>query len=647
MNDQSLNELLEQVQDAPAAIESQAVTRFASSDSYQSQLIEKYQVLHGYYYPENGDQWPEDRAKRPGKIHMTANIIKPAIDVDARLQSVPPRVTIPTSTLAGAERKRAEAAEALHIQWLEASDWENWLFVLCQTRSLYGKGILKPFWNDRLKQPDVRVIENPANLRLGWSVSDYSKIDWAIYEYAISPQEAMLRYDVSIEQIRGGAPRVSIDRIAESANHADPLQQRNEDYWNPRYRELSDYEKSQVKVWDYWWLDKAGTPQNAIMVNGHIVDGPNAHDYLADIPYIVIENDHEPGSPEGISTAEPLLDVQYEFNRLLSHAMQHVADETDPAWYMRGPSADSVPPGLIPTSGKIIGAGENTIDLIPKGANVFPFAEMIGELWNEYHRLSGLPEILFGQTPGADTSGRAIAVQVEAAANRLDPRRRRLYTGLRELLIFWTIMAERKNPIIQVVPADEETGQPEKRVGLKELVGDFRRFKIIAPEITPRDNAEVTMNEINKVNAKLSSLRTAMDAIGIEAPEQELEIIAQEQTNVDLNAAAVQAKVSIYPILQQMQQTQMELTQMMAAQGQQAPGSILDPATQAATAANGAMQAQQGSQPRSFEDMNQPPTGAGSPPPQGAGVPGGPSGSVTSLVRQGEPLSQVRVDQPF
>lgn len=645
MNDRSLNELLEEVQNGKPAIEAQAVTRFNSSESYQSQLIEKYQMLHGYYYPADGDQWPVDKRKRPGKVHVTANIVKAAVDVDARLQSVPPRVTIPTSTLAGNERKRAEAAEAMHIQWLEASDWENWLYVLCQTKSLYGKGVLKPFWNDRLEQPDVRVIENPANLRLGWSVSDYSKIDWAIYEYSISKQEAMMRYDISIEDVRGGAPRITVNNtLPEASDHADPLQQRHEEYWNPRYRELSDYEKTQVKVWDYWWLDKEGTPQNAIMVNGKVVDGPNAHDYLADIPYIVIENDHEPGSPEGISTVEPILDIQYEFNRLLSHAMQHVADDVDPAWYMRGPSADTVPPNLIPTSGKIIGAGENTIDLIPKGVNTFPFQEMIGELWNEFHRLTGLPEILFGQTPGADTSGRAIAVQVEAASNRLDPRRRRLYTGLRELLIFWTIMVEKKNPQVVVAPADAETGEPEKKVGLKELVGDFRRFKIIAPEITPRDNAEVTMNEINKVNAKLSSLRTAMDAIGIEAPEQEIAIISQEQTNVDLNAAAVQAKVSIYPILQQMQQTQMEISQMMAAQGGQPPGSILDPSAQAATAANGAMQAQQGAQPTSFEDQNQPPTGAGSAPPAGAG---GPGGSVTSLVRQGEPLSQVRVDTPL
>ena len=302
MDDKALNELLEQVQNGKPALEAQAITRFSSSESYQSQLIEKYQLLHGFYYPADGDQWPIDKQKRPGKVHMTTNIVKAFVDTDARLQSIIPRMTIPTSTLAGAERKRAEAAEALHLQWLEASDWENWLYVLCQTRSLYGKGILKPYWNDRLKQPDVRVVENPANLRLGYSTSDYTKIDWAIYEYSISKQEAMARYDIAIEDVRDGAPRVKIDQIPYDASHTDPLQQRHEEYWNPRYRELSDYEKTQVKVWDYWWLDKDGTPLNAVMVQGRIVDGPHEHSYLADIPYIVIENDHEPGSPEGIAT---------------------------------------------------------------------------------------------------------------------------------------------------------------------------------------------------------------------------------------------------------------------------------------------------------------------------------------------------------
>ena len=639
-----MKDILEEIAQGKPQIEAQALTRFRSSDSYQHRQMERVRELHRYYAPEQQDQWPADKAKRPGKIHVTMNIVKAAVDVDARLQSIPPRITIPTATLPPSERKRAEAAEAIHMMWLEASGWENWLNTLCQTRSLYGKGVLKPFWNPKTKQPDVHVVENIQNLRLGWGSNDYNTIDWAIYEYSLSPLQVEARWPgvkVTDDWQKNGPP----DILDSRGDHSDPLEQRNDEYWQHRYREFSEYERRQVRVWDYWYIGKDETPTNAILINGVVVEGPHAHPELADIPYIVIENDHEPGNPEGVSTVEPILNLQNEFNRLVSHGLQHVADDVDPAWFLKGPTAQTVPPGLIPKAGEVIGAGENSIELIPKGVNTFPIQEMVNELWNDFHRLTGLPEILFGQTPGADTSGRAIAVQVEAAANRLDPRRRRLYTGLRELLIFWTIMAEKKNP--KVAAGEDEEGNVQK-VAIKKLVGNFRQFKIIAPEITPRDNAEVTQNEINKVNALLSSRRTSMDAIGIESPEAELQVVAQEQMNVDLNPAAVQAKVAIFPMLMQMQQQMGQMAAMMQAQGQQP---AMGPVAAAEGAQNNMMQAQQGQQPQALGPDQNMPGGPGMPMTQ-PGMPGSPgapeqSGSVTSMVRQGEPMSQIRTDMPI
>lgn len=632
-----VNALIDEVMDSKAGIESSALARFRSSDSYQNRLMEKVRDLHHYYSPENHDQWPQDAAKRPGKIHVTMNLVKAAVDVDSRLQSIPPRVTIPTATLSPERRGLAEATEAILKMWLEASGWENWLSTLCQTRSLYGKGILKPFWNPTTKQPDVHVVENVAALRLGWGSSDYSIIDWSIYEYSLSPLEIEARWPhVKVESDwRTGPPKFY---MYGGGTNSDPLDQRQNEYWQQRYRELSEYERQQVKVWDYWYINSKGVVTNATLINGSVVEGPIEHKYLADIPYIVIENDHEPGNPEGVSTVEPILDLQDEFNRLMSHGLQHIADDVDPAWYYKGPTAQTVPPGLVPKSGEVVGAGENDILQIPKGVNTFPIEAMVDQLWNSFHRLTGLPEILFGQTPGADTSGRAIAVQVEAAANRLDPRRRRLYTGLRELLIFWVIMAERKNTKIEVTDGE--------KVGIKTIVGGFRQFHLIAPEITPRDNAEITQNELNKVNGLLSSRRTSMDAIGIEAPEAELEVIAQEQMNPDLNPAAVQAKVAIFPMLLQMQQQMGEMQAMMQAQSQQTPESVL---AQAQGASNNAQQMAGGMQPQALgPDQNvpggpgMPVTQAGMPPP-----PGAPQGSVTSMVRQGEPMSQIRTDMPI
>jgi hypothetical protein len=628
--------LLDAVADSVPAVQAQARARWSSGESYQSRVVSKYRKLHHYYNPFDGDHWPEDKSLRPGKIHTTSNLCKMAVDVDARLQSIPPRFTIPVATLGPEQRKRAEGAEALLLQWLDLSGFEVWAHTLCQVKSMYGKGILKPYWDDRLKRGDVSVVENPANLRLGWGSSDYTRIDWALYQYALSHIEVMNRWPgVRIEGQGTQVPHLYLD----GGDHNDPLNQRDDDF-RAFYREHSDYERTQVNVWDYWYKKSDDKVCNAILINGIIIDGPHEHDELADIPYIVIEQDHEPGSPEGVSTIEPILDLQDEFNRLLSHGLQHIADDVDPAWYLSGPSADTVPVGIVPKAGEVTGVGENVPGAWPKSVNTFPINEMMQELWNEFHRLTGLPEILFGQTPGADTSGRAIAIQVEAASNRLDPRRRRLYNGLKELLVFWTIMAEKKNPQISV-GTDPETGA-ERTAGVGDLVKGFYSWKIIAPEITPRDSAEVTQNEINKINAKLSSLRSSMNQIGVEAPEAELAIIAQEQSNVSLNPAAVQAQVSVQTIVAQLEQLRMQNAQMAQQLGQLTsgaptpPGSILD--SNAGQAALAQQQAQ--AQPTAFEDQNQPMTQAGTPPPQGAPGPGGPA-QLTALTRQGEALQQI------
>ena len=646
MVEQTDNTLIEDFAKTPVAIRAQARARWASSEAYQSRLVSQYRDRHHYYNPLNQDQWPQDVALRPGKIHTTTNLCKVAVDVDARLESLPPRITLPVSTLSPEDRIRAEGTEALMLEWMDLSGSDVWLHNLCQTKSIYAKGVLKPYWDDNLKRGDVSVIENPANLRIGWGSSDYSRIDWAMYQYSLSKQEVEMRWPgVSIDDTdKSGPPSILLD----GSDHDDPLNQQDDDFWRPFYRDYSDYERTHLKVWDYWYKHADGMVCNATLVNGIIVDGPYEHAELVDIPYIIIEHDHEPGSPEGISTIDPIMDLQDQFNRLLSHGLQHIADDVDPAWWLAGEGVDTVPAGIVPKAGEVQGVGNATVGAWPKSVNTFPISEMLGELWNEFHRLTGLPEILFGQTPGADTSGRAIAIQVEAAANRLDPRRRRLYRGLKELLVFWVIMAERKDPKITVSAAKEATETSEavdaKIVSVGTLVKGFRTWKIVAPEITPRDNFEVAQNQINLVNAKLSSLRSAMDQVGIEAPEAELVTISQEQSNIKVNPAAVQQQVSVLMIAAQLEAAEMQNEQMrqqlqQVTQGEQTPpGSILDPAQAQAQQ----LGAQQAAQPTGFEDQNQPMTQAGSPPPPGAPAPGG--AQLQTLTRQnGDALNQIAI----
>jgi hypothetical protein len=107
------------------------------------------------------------------------------------------------------------------------------------------------------------------------------------------------------------------------------------------------------------------------------------------------------------------------------------------------------------------------------------------------------------------------------------------------------------------------------------------RWRIVAPEVTPRDSQELVSTEGQKVTLGLSSARTAMDAIGVESPEAEQDLIRQERSDIVLRPDAVQQTVSIYPIMlqvqQQLQQLQQQVTDMAAQAGQQPPGGATTP----------------------------------------------------------------------
>lgn len=233
-----------------------------------------------------------------------------------------------------------------------------------------------------------------------------------------------------------------------------------------------------------------------------------------------------------------------------------------------------------------------------------------------FHFVSGLAEILFSLPPGAQTAGKALAVQIEASANRLDPRRRRLYRGLYELLIFWGYMIEKVNPKVEIGPG--------QKAGLADLIRGLDRWKFIAPEITPRDVAEATQNVLNKLQGKVVSLESAMDELGVNAPLDEIAKIMRERTNPALFPGETQAYVAVMDLLQRMQAMQ----QQLQAQGQATGGPAQD-------AAAGALQAeQQRQQPTLTEQDNE---AAAQPASLPGGLPtaGGPQLTPQTLIRSG------------
>lgn len=608
-----------------ARIVAEANRHVAETDSYHARMATEMRKRHFYYNPPNGDQWPEDLLQRPGKIHITANIVKPAVNISGRLQGKLPRITLRPADLSEAERARAELVEKMMLNFLEASGWALWMQRASRTKALYGKAILKVSWNKEERRPDVDLIEEPYNVRLGWGSSDFRALDWALYEYTVSPQQVMERWPNLMVENPGGEEPLRLHRI--DADHADPLDQKPPFGANRLGWDLTDYEKKQVLVWDYWYKADGTVYNCTILQKNTMAKQSVAHKELPDIPYIVIENDHDPGSPEGMSMVEDIIDLQIEFNRALSQFQQVIVDNLDPAWQNEG--VDTVIGGVVPRAGEIIPAGEEgRITPIEKPVNTFPVADLIREIYNTYHRITGLGEIQFGAPASAQDSGRALAVQIEAALNRVDPQRIEFYYGgLRQLLVFWTIMLEKLNPKIGI-PGSEE------KKGMRELVKGLRAWNIVAPEITPRDAGDHTNNVINKVNAKLISLRTGMDELGVESPEDEVNLIAGERSSIQLFPGDAQAMAAVGLQLLQMAQAGLSLEQLglnISGEG----GAIVG-----REGANKALADQQLAQPQATTDQNQPATGAGGAPPL----------AQTTLVRSGadqgsQALNQLAIQQ--
>lgn len=617
-------------------VEREARVRFAMGSSAAGIRRARFNRLHGYYAPVDGDQWPLDRRQRPGKLHITANIIKAFVDVESRVLSLLPRVTNKPPTGDKESALKSEAIEELFMRYLDMSGWDVWMTDRERVKALYGVAVLKPFWNSVEQRPDVQLIEQPQNLMLGYGTSDYSVVDWALYHYTISAVEAKMRYpEIEVHIKRGEVPTVS--RISRDA----------EDPWGKNSRTAGgltstistalstvmdrrptdgEYEKAQLEVWDYWYRKpEDGVVCNAILIQGVAVE-VNRHEEMPTIPYIVTEHDHEPGSPEGMSTAELLIDLQLGLNRVYSHYAQLVADNSGTAYQLTGENADTVPENIVPKEDHIIPAGSgNDIKPIPRNVNNYPIQALIEEYWDAAHKITGLPEIMFGEIPGTQTSGRSMAVQIEAAANRLDPKRRRSYEGLRTLLLFWGYMLKKRNPSVTVTRRTEAGDDPTtapgvstEKIKIGDLIEGFENWKIIAPEITPRDAMEHTNNVIAKVQAKLIPRILGMDELGIENPQQMQALIEEEQSNARLNPGEVQAYLASVLLTQQIEQAEAAKAQEAQAQAQ-ASQKTMQQAAQEAT-------------PPATEDMNQPATAPGSPPPPGAPTPGG--GELQPMIQQ-------------
>ncbi len=517
-------------------------TRKMMLEPEQARLRTLFQRWDNLYYPDQvtlggADHWPEERPL-PGRAHVSVNVPPVYVEIPAALQAVVPVENYVPATLDDDERAAAARRERLYFQWKDEIEFELRVAQACLVKSLYGFTYAKVYWDPIEKRPTVSIIDRPENLYVGWGDSDFSRMDWAIYCYGLSPIAVEQEFGLVVERYEVG-DGLYIPYVT-TGDHSDPI---GNVYSQPDVRlarSRSGYEKLQVEVYDYWYKKARGKGKkaevwNCIYVGNQMVKNTRHPEY-DDIPYVPLLNTFIPGLPYGKSELYDIEQLIREKDERLTQAAQMIQSVVGgQMWQLVGPEApEEVPANAIPKPNKVAtpGAG-NELRAIQPFIPQFAIEDFLKRLDQEMEVVSGLNELLLGRAPATILgSSKAIAALVANYESRIQMKRQLLYQWRKRVWRMAAMVWERKDRDV------------------REIIDGNYRLEIKPPELTPRDELENAQKAINLLQNRAWSLRRVMDATGVEDPEEEIGLIRDEQTDPALNPAAVQAQATLLSALQ-------------------------------------------------------------------------------------------------
>jgi hypothetical protein len=106
------------------------------------------------------------------------------------------------------------------------------------------------------------------------------------------------------------------------------------------------------------------------------------------------------------------------------------------------------------------------------------------------------------------------------------------------------------------------------------LNGEYR-LEITPPELTQRDTLELANTAISLVQNRIWSAERAMDRVGVEDPNNEKDVIRDEQTDATINPAAVATMANVVATFRQLNMQQQQEAMMANQQGQASAMSAL------------------------------------------------------------------------
>ena len=556
------------------------------------------------------DIWAALEASKAPTVRAEAERVKPPLPIFTGSRAMQMAQTYEAErNIAGAN---ADMRSARIRQWMRDDGFALKFHKAVRRKNLYGFAWAKVLPQPWARRPATTVVRNGTTVYPLWSTIGEGDLDAVFSAQQMSARLAHARWPglpMSFDQ--RDPRRVSFERGQDSGT----------------YRDINDrwYDSSRTMVWveELWWLDREFDEEGrirssvvhcAIRVCDQIVFMHSWKGWTT-VPFVYYENSDERDS-WGWSDIANVIDINDEFNRRISQEGDVIRIASSPRWQltgsMEGRTVDFPGPfELIPLM------DTERIDQILTRIDVFPTQAHFDILTDMLHRASGLPPIVWGLIANAQTSGRALSASWKATEARLAPKLMRDEQSCRQWLSI----------VLDQARHYDWHGANE---AFRDRRGDpFADFSWVFPPMEPRDFTEVTMNEITKRDAGLTSTRRAMQAIGVEDAEDALQEVVAEFSDINFHPDKVNARL----LAQQAEMSNIQMAQQLggggAPTGPPAGPEAAPPGPQAAA-------------PPGMEGPL-PPTQAGG---ANAGVPTAPPGGGNTLtggtlVRNGEASTQL------
>lgn len=547
-------------------------------DRFADECRRNDQLFYSTTYTQFGaDLWPDDpNLMIDGKSHVSVNNPQVYVEVPAALQAVEPIENMVAIEDSDEGRDDANALERIRESWKVDELWQLKRHKAAVVKALYGRTASFVYPDKDKGYPSAEVIINPRNLYMGFKDDNYTDLEWAAQVTLIDPNTVMERYsvDVTAKSREDGSIVPWVIGAVDAVGADIPRPELN---WGP----------ARVEVWDYWFrkVGKSGKrgeyskmeTWNVIVVGNEVVREAKYDYYEGKIPYVPLFNTFIPGTPNGRSELHDMEQlIREKMTRISAGAnMIHKATAGD-YWQITGENAPARGAANVkPILNQTVSPGPgNRFEAIAPYIAEFQLEQFLGRIDREMAIISGLNDLLLGLAPSAVlNSSKAINALVANYESRIAMRRLLFYEWDRKT---WELACK----VWSNMKGDN--GKFVKQV----ISAGMPRLDIIDPSLSPRDEMETATRASNLVGAKLWSQARGMDAVGVDDPEQEQNIIRRESTDATLWPDRVNLMVQLMTALNAAS-AQMPQGAADQAAGQQASGAAaLQDALGMATAEN-------------------------------------------------------------